>query len=180
MALFRYWERLAYAQSPINPVGPDPFLVAKITATRRPDDTFTRAITWPRVVCHVHKVALSPPEPWWQRCWWMFIAFVDPSTTPSIPSPESGDERIVFAGQLRPAYQFSGTIPTDYYVTWEAPDEGFQTKGMRKGSASGPLLNYYTALQVVDPLFGITVNHPSMEVSLDSYDEVLWSSSSST
>jgi hypothetical protein len=174
MTLFKYWQRVQFSNSPAEPLDSTPFLVASSEAVSRVDDTFLRAIAWPRVTVSVHKTSFEPPEQWWMRTYFEYIMFIDQGGTPTIPFPESGDKRIVFSAMLQPTYTASALTPLDYYVTFEPPKLGFQTHGMRKGSAPSTFPKYWTALNVIDPLVALTATHSGMQINVDSYDVVEW------
>lgn len=115
----------------------------------------------------------TPPEAWWVRAkfeWFMWVSETTGSTVPAF----GVNTDVVYTGRLQPRLVASPSTPTEYYVTFEGPDKGFESRAQRKGPATEPFyLN--TGLRWSDPLGGLdTSTWADVSVTTSTLDVTVW------
>jgi hypothetical protein len=132
--------------------------------------TILRSISFPSVHVAVGAPGTGTPgEAWWYRS--TFNWFIWASNSLLTGPPTYGVEPdCLFLGRLKPTLIASPSEPTSYVVTFEGPDNGFQTKGQRHATGGDPIyLN--TGMRWEDPTGGLdSSTFPAVSVSVRSVD----------
>jgi|SRR3954462_1441121 hypothetical protein len=144
--------------------------VGQLEPTPNVGPTILRSVSFPSVHVAVGSPGTgTPPEGWWWRATfnWFIWASESSSTSPPIYGEDSG---CLFLGRLIPRLVASPSVPDSYYVTFEGPATGFESKGQRHASGGNPIY-MNTGLRWEDPLGGLDeAVFPSSSVSVRSVD----------
>lgn len=128
--------------------------VGQLSPTTATAGTIMRAISFPSVHVSVGAPgAGTPPEDWWMRAtcnWFIWASFAFSTSVPTF----GYDHAVLYVGRLTPILVASPSAPTEYYVRYEGPATGFQTKGKRRAPAGDPIV-LNSGLRWEDPLGGM-------------------------
>lgn len=85
--------------------------------------------------------------------WFIWASFSSVTAVPSF----GYDNTVLYCGRLIPTLVASPSAPTGYYVRYEGPATGFESKGQRKASG-GASIYLNTGMRWEDPLGGLNTS----------------------
>lgn len=116
--------------------------------------TILRSISFPSVRVAVGAPAAgTPPEAWWTQATLNWVLWFDTDSATGVP-PFGYEPSVLYTGTLTPTLVASPSAPTEYYVYYRGPEQGFQSKGQRK-APHGSYAYLCTGLRWTDPLLGL-------------------------
>lgn len=128
--------------------------VGQLTPFAPVNGTILRTISFPSVHVSVGAPGVgTPPEDWWMQATMNWFIWASYSTSTTVPT-FGHDGTVLYCGRLIPTLVASPSAPTEYYVRFEGPEQGFVTQGQRK-APSGDSIYVNTGLRWEDPLSGL-------------------------
>lgn len=136
--------------------------------------TLLRSLSFPSVRVSATDPSVSgPPDQWWLAATLHWVMWVSDSSTTSPPG-YLDEPSVLLMGKLQPTMVASTVLSDTYYVKWEGPPDGFESKAQRKSANPGTIF-YNSGLRWEDPLEGLNESlYVGVNVYTRSLDVAIW------